>query len=388
MLVSSSRTARWLASRSASSTTTSNGACACAPARHSRSMEEEARHLLALHLAAGPAANRHAATPDRRGGERRRDQGFRRGGAARAPCRAVRQTHPSHHRRRHRGLQIARPDPAPEGARHGRACRDDARRAGIRHAAGGRRDRGRARPYRPVRRPHRVRHRHIRLARDTDLIVVAPATADLMAKMAGGHADDLASTVLLATDRPVLIAPAMKPAHVGPPGDPPQPGAALRRRHRGRRPQCGRDGRARRKRHGTHGRAAGDRRRRRGAARARARPADRQARADHLGPDPRADRSGALHRQPILGQAGSRHRARRRGGRRRGDAGVGPGERARPARRQGPARRERARHAGGGGGRVAGRRRDLRRRRRRLAGRAGERGRRSRRARPARRLWR
>jgi phosphopantothenoylcysteine decarboxylase / phosphopantothenate---cysteine ligase len=52
---------------------------------------------------------------------------------------------------------------------------------------------------------------HIRLARDTDLIVVAPTTADLMAKMAGGHADDLASTVLLATDKPVLIAPAMNP---------------------------------------------------------------------------------------------------------------------------------------------------------------------------------
>src|SRR5580700_1604077 len=49
---------------------------------------------------------------------------------------------------------------------------------------------------------------HIRLARDTDLIVVAPATADLMAKMAGGHADDLASAVLLATNRPILIAPA------------------------------------------------------------------------------------------------------------------------------------------------------------------------------------
>jgi phosphopantothenoylcysteine decarboxylase / phosphopantothenate---cysteine ligase len=52
---------------------------------------------------------------------------------------------------------------------------------------------------------------HIRLARETDLVVVAPATADLLAKMAGGHADDLASTVLLATDRPVLIAPAMNP---------------------------------------------------------------------------------------------------------------------------------------------------------------------------------
>ena len=52
---------------------------------------------------------------------------------------------------------------------------------------------------------------HIRFARDTDLIVVAPATADLMAKMAGGHADDLATAVLLATDKPILIAPAMNP---------------------------------------------------------------------------------------------------------------------------------------------------------------------------------
>jgi phosphopantothenoylcysteine decarboxylase/phosphopantothenate--cysteine ligase len=52
---------------------------------------------------------------------------------------------------------------------------------------------------------------HIRLARDTDLVLVAPATADLLAKMAGGHADDLASAVLLATDEPILIAPAMNP---------------------------------------------------------------------------------------------------------------------------------------------------------------------------------
>jgi phosphopantothenoylcysteine decarboxylase / phosphopantothenate---cysteine ligase len=52
---------------------------------------------------------------------------------------------------------------------------------------------------------------HIRLARDTDLIVVAPATADLLAKMAGGHADDLATAVLLATDKPILLAPAMNP---------------------------------------------------------------------------------------------------------------------------------------------------------------------------------
>ena len=50
---------------------------------------------------------------------------------------------------------------------------------------------------------------HIQLSRAADLVVVAPATADLMAKMTGGHADDLASTLLMATDKPVLIAPAM-----------------------------------------------------------------------------------------------------------------------------------------------------------------------------------
>ncbi|WP_225027695.1 bifunctional phosphopantothenoylcysteine decarboxylase/phosphopantothenate--cysteine ligase CoaBC [Xinfangfangia pollutisoli] len=52
---------------------------------------------------------------------------------------------------------------------------------------------------------------HIRLSREADLIVVAPATADLMAKLAQGLAGDLASAVLLATDKPVLMAPAMNP---------------------------------------------------------------------------------------------------------------------------------------------------------------------------------
>jgi phosphopantothenoylcysteine decarboxylase/phosphopantothenate--cysteine ligase len=50
---------------------------------------------------------------------------------------------------------------------------------------------------------------HIQLSREADLVVVAPATADLLARMAGGHADDLATTLLLATDKPVLAAPAM-----------------------------------------------------------------------------------------------------------------------------------------------------------------------------------
>jgi len=50
---------------------------------------------------------------------------------------------------------------------------------------------------------------HIRLSREAELVVVAPASADLLAKMAAGMADDLATTALLATDKPVLVAPAM-----------------------------------------------------------------------------------------------------------------------------------------------------------------------------------
>ena len=50
---------------------------------------------------------------------------------------------------------------------------------------------------------------HIELSRSADLVVVAPCTADLMAKMAHGHANDLATTLLMATDKRVLIAPSM-----------------------------------------------------------------------------------------------------------------------------------------------------------------------------------
>jgi phosphopantothenoylcysteine decarboxylase/phosphopantothenate--cysteine ligase len=55
---------------------------------------------------------------------------------------------------------------------------------------------------------------HIRLSREADLIVVAPATADLMAKAANGLANDLASAVLLASNKLVLFAPAMNPSNV------------------------------------------------------------------------------------------------------------------------------------------------------------------------------
>ncbi len=58
---------------------------------------------------------------------------------------------------------------------------------------------------------------HIRLSREADLLVVAPATADLLAKMANGLANDLATNVLLATDKPVLVAPAMNPRMWGHP---------------------------------------------------------------------------------------------------------------------------------------------------------------------------
>lgn len=50
---------------------------------------------------------------------------------------------------------------------------------------------------------------HIRLSREHDIILVAPASADLLAKMTSGRCDDLASTILLATDKPVMVAPAM-----------------------------------------------------------------------------------------------------------------------------------------------------------------------------------
>jgi phosphopantothenoylcysteine decarboxylase/phosphopantothenate--cysteine ligase len=50
---------------------------------------------------------------------------------------------------------------------------------------------------------------HIELSREAELVVVCPATADLMAKMAAGIADDLGTTLILATDKPVLVVPAM-----------------------------------------------------------------------------------------------------------------------------------------------------------------------------------
>ena len=145
---------------------------------------------------------------------------------------------------------------------------------------------------------------HIRLSREADLIVVAPATADLMAKLANGLANDLASTVLLATDKPVLMAPAMNPKMWSHPATRrnratlEKDGVASSARNRGEMAESGEAG---------EGRMAepleivaaiealldtG----RKAACRAK----DHR----HLRADPRADRPGALHRQPFVRQAG------------------------------------------------------------------------------------
>ena len=150
---------------------------------------------------------------------------------------------------------------------------------------------------------------HIRLARETDLIVVAPATADLMAKLAGGHADDLATAVLLATDSQNPAGAGDEPAHVGEQRrrsaiwhSSPPTASALIGPNEGEMAEAHERGVGRMAEPleiaGRGGEIAGSRRR---AA------AQRQARVDHVRSDPRADRSGALYRQPLLRQAGSRY---------------------------------------------------------------------------------
>ena len=105
---------------------------------------------------------------------------------------------------------------------------------------------------------------HIRLSREADLVVVAPATADLMAKMAAGLADDLASTLLLASDKPVLVAPAMNPQMWAHPATRRNLARLSDGRRPPRRPEPGRHG-LRRGRLRAHGRAARDPGRDRGA---------------------------------------------------------------------------------------------------------------------------
>ncbi len=162
---------------------------------------------------------------------------------------------------------------------------------------------------------------HIRLSREADLVVVAPASADLIARMAAGIADDLATTALLASDKPVLIAPTMNLMMWAHPAT--QANLAILASRGVVRVgpgsgdlACGEAG---------SGRmaepleivAAIERLLSRDAAPRRA------ARARHQRADPRADRSGALHLEPFVGQAGPCDRSGAGGGGRRDGAGLG-----------------------------------------------------------------
>ena len=83
---------------------------------------------------------------------------------------------------------------------------------------------------------------HIELSRSADFVLVCPATADLLAKMAAGIADDLATTLLLATDKKVVVAPAMNVRMWLAPRDAAERRAAQGRRSRRDRSRRGRDG--------------------------------------------------------------------------------------------------------------------------------------------------
>ncbi len=176
---------------------------------------------------------------------------------------------------------------------------------------------------------------HVRIGQEADLVVVAPATADLMARAVAGRADDLLTATLLTARCPVLFAPAMHtemwlhPATVANVDDPAatrchRPRARVRSAHR------------RRHRPGPAARGGGDH----ALAqllleRPDALPYDLVGRqgARHRRWHPRAARSGAVHRQPQLGQAGIRDGAGRRPARRRGHADRGQHRRARSTRR-------------------------------------------------------
>ena len=272
-------------------------------ARNRRSVEEEVRVIL-RELIEGRERAADAVCGAARG--------IRCGRVARTSARPRGQRHPDY-RRRHRGLQGARPDPAAAGSGPPGALHPDLCCAAIYHpadrATGALCGQSGLSPTCSIR-DSEFDVGHIRLARDCDLVVVAPATADLMAKMAGGHADDLATAVLLATGKPfILLAPAINPLmwrHAATQRN--RALLAARRRAFQIGPNAG--AMAERGEAGV-GRMAkaieiADGRRAPAAA-AGAAAARRQARAGHQRADPRGDRSGALHQQSLVRQARPRH---------------------------------------------------------------------------------
>ena len=241
--------------------------------------------------------------------------------------------HPDH-RRRHRRLQVAGPDPAAEGAPHSRPLRADQSRAAIRHAAFGQRAVERARLHRPVRSRERVRRRPYppgaRLRPDRGGAGDRGPDGE---DGAGGHADDLASAILLAANRPILLAPAMNPlmwnnaATRRNVAQLQRDGVAMVGPNAGEMAEAGEAGVGRMAEPLEIAAAA-----ERSAAAAAAAPARGKARADHRRPDARADRSGALHRQPLLRQTGLCHRRGGAGRRRRRHPGLRPGRSRRSPR--------------------------------------------------------
>ena len=151
---------------------------------------------------------------------------------------------------------------------------------------------------------------HTRLGERADLVVVAPATADLLARYAGGFADDLLTATLVATAAPVVVCPAMHTEMWEHPAVRHNL-AVLRRRgvivvppEEGR--LAGGDvgaGRLADRRSSWSGARPAGRRR---AGRSSGRPTCRRAGGGLGRGDPRADRPGAIHHQPVVGQAGSR----------------------------------------------------------------------------------
>ena len=176
---------------------------------------------------------------------------------------------------------------------------------------------------------------HIRLSREADLVVVAPATADLLAKMAHGIADDLATTVLLATDKHGARRAGHECAHVAASGHAAEHRHAPDRRHRVCRPRRGRDG-LRRIWARPHGRAARDPRSHRermlGGARPRGPLSGRRVLVTS-GPTQEPIDPVRYIANRSSGKQGHALAARRRRARRRGDADQRTGGAARSARR-------------------------------------------------------
>ncbi len=179
---------------------------------------------------------------------------------------------------------------------------------------------------------------HLRLGRAPDLVIVAPATANLLARVAQGLADDLLTTLLLARTAPVLVAPAMNDEMYANPLT--QRNLAILK-DRGLRLRGPGGGRARRGtvRASRPDERAGDDPGARGPAAARRRPARRAAGRRHRGADARVDRSGAGGDQPL----------ERPDGLPAGGGGLGAGRRRRSHLGSGGAPAARGRHGAAGG---------------------------------------